>query len=166
MIRTIIKHQDRTFVLTWHETTDFSKIKPITQVYGVCFDDKGKILIINIEKDWLLPGGHPKKNEDFEETLKREALEEGDIEICDLKPLGYQKIWEKNKKKAIYQLRYFARISRIRKQTIDPATGKIPERKFIKPSEFLRYCPWGRIGKEIIRLAVKEYKSHNSSKDS
>ncbi|MCL6500973.1 MAG: hypothetical protein K6T16_03000, partial [Candidatus Pacearchaeota archaeon] len=71
--------------------------------------------------------------------------------------LGYQKVWSKEKS-GIYQLRYFARVSRVKKQTVDPAEGKIPARKFILPSEFLKYCPWGKIGKEIIRLAVKEYR--------
>lgn len=156
MIKAMIKTKNGTFAVEWHDSTDFSKLKPVTQVYGICFDDKGRILIINMGKDWLLPGGHPKKGEKFEETLRREVIEEGDVELEDIRPLGYQKIWIK--KKAIYQLRYFARISKVKKQTVDPAIGKILERKFIKPSEFLKYCPWGKIGKEIIRLAVKEYK--------
>jgi len=161
MIKEVIRSKDGVFVLTWHEKKNFSKIKPITQVYGVCFDKKGRILIVNVEGNdkWQLIGGHPEKGETFEETLKREALEEGDIEICDLKPLGYQKVWNKEKKSAIYQLRYFARVSKVKKQTIDPAEGKILERKFILPSQFLKYCPWGKIGKVIIRKAVKEYRS-------
>ena len=157
MIKTIIKNWNGVFKAEWHETRDFSKIKPVTQVYGICFNDKGRILIINMGKDWLLPGGHPDKGENFEETLKREVEEEGDVEIYDLRPLGYQKVLAKNK--VIYQLRYFARVSKIKKQTIDPAIGKILERKFIRPSEFLEYFPWGKIGREIIRLAVKEFKS-------
>lgn len=158
MIKTSINYKNRIFNVEWHETNDFSKIKPITQVYGICFDDKGRILIINTGKNWLLPGGTPEKGESFKKTLKREAREEGDVEIYDLRPLGYQKVWEK-KNKAIYQLRYFARVSKVNKQTVDPAVGKILKRKFIKPSEFLKYCHWGKIGKKIINLAVEEYKS-------
>ncbi|MEM4215046.1 MAG: NUDIX hydrolase [Candidatus Pacearchaeota archaeon] len=158
MIKEIVKNRDKIFVIEWHKTKDFSKIKPITQVYGVCFNDKGKVLIVKPGKEWGLPGGTPEKGEDFEETLKREALEEGDVEIYDLRPLGYQKVWI-TKNKAIYQLRYFARISKVKKQTIDPATRKVNKRKFIQPKEFLKYCPWGKIGKEIVRLAVREYES-------
>ena len=158
MIKETLTNWDGTFVVAWFDSTDFSKLKPVTQVYGICFDDKGKILIINMGKDWLLPGGRPEKGESFEETLKREVNEEADVEIRDINPLGYQKVWIKKRDKIIYQLRYFARISKIKKQTIDPARKEILERKFINPEDFLKYCPWGKIGKEIIRLAVKEYK--------
>jgi len=151
------------FVLTWHEKKNFSKIKPITQVYGACFDKKGRVLVINTTGNWSLPGGTPEKGESFEETLKREVDEEGDVEIYELKPSGYQKVWNKEENKIFYQLRYFARISKVKKQTIDPARGKIPKRKFILPSDFLKYCQLGRIGKEIIRLAVKEHRSKSSN---
>ncbi|MCL6501020.1 MAG: NUDIX hydrolase, partial [Candidatus Pacearchaeota archaeon] len=111
MIREVIKNRGNVFVLTWRKAKNFSRIKPVTQVYGVCFDKKGRILIVNTAGNWCLPGGTPEKSESFEETLKREALEEGDVEIYDLRPLGYQKVWSKEKS-GIYQLRYFARVSR------------------------------------------------------
>ncbi len=44
---------------------------------------------------------------------------------------------------------------KLKKQTVDPATCIIPERKFIKPEDFLYYCPWGRQGEAMIRKALQ-----------
>ncbi|UZE93700.1 MAG: NUDIX domain-containing protein [Candidatus Pacearchaeota archaeon] len=162
MIKQILKVKRGIFELTWHDLTDFSKIKPISQVYGVCFSKEGKICIIkNPRKHWGLPGGKPEKGENFDQTLKREVKEEADIEIKDITPLGYQKVYHKDTKKTFYQLRYAAIISKIKPQTIDPSEKRIPKRKFIKPKDFLKYCPWGPIGKKIIKKAVKMYKEKN-----
>ena len=158
MIKDILKRKEETFELTWHDSIDFSRIKPITQVCGICFNNKGEILIINTTGKWHIPGGKPEKGESFEETLKREMDEEADVKLKDIEPLGYQKIENIDTKKTIYQLRFVAIISKIKPQTIDPAEGKIPERKFINPSAFLKYCPWGNTGKAMIEKAVFLYK--------
>jgi hypothetical protein len=47
---------------TWIKTGDTSKYSPITQVYGIVFNDKGEILICRKGNgDWQIPGGHPEK---------------------------------------------------------------------------------------------------------
>jgi ADP-ribose pyrophosphatase YjhB (NUDIX family) len=159
MIKQILKVKSGTYELTWCDSHDFSKIKPIEQVYGVCFTKQGKICIIkNPRNHWSLPGGKPKKNETFEETLKREVGEEADIEIKNIKPLGYQKIYHKEENKTEYQLRYVAIISKINPQTIDPAENKITERKLIKPEDFMKITKWGKPGKAMINKAIKLFK--------
>lgn len=111
--------------IEWFDKTDFTKLKNITQIYGVIFNSSGKILIVNTMGKWQLPGGKPEKEETFEQTLIREIDEETDAEIEKIKPIGYQIVSEKNKK--IIQLRYFAKLKKLNRQTIDPATGKIPD---------------------------------------
>lgn len=154
------------YKVEWFDDIDFSKLKNIKQVYGIIFNDEGKIIIINTVGNWQVPGGKPENEESFQETLIRESIEEADIEIEDIIPLGYQKVEEINdniNETPFYQLRYFAKIKNINESTIDPATGKIPERKFILPEEFLNYCPWGDIGKYIVDKANKIYIQKTSS---
>ena len=162
MIKNILKDKEDTYELVWFGSTDFSKLNPVKQVYGVLFNKKGEIVIVNTSGNWQLPGGKPEDNESFEETLIREVDEEVDVDISDIKPLGYQKVihYEKDKRVSVtYQLRYFALVKKVKKQTIDPAHNKIPVRKFINPDEFLNYCPWSDIGKAIIKKAKNQFQN-------
>ncbi len=146
----------------WFEDTDFSNVENIKQVYGILFNNEGKFLIINTVGNWQLPGGKPEKGESWEETGIREAIEEADVEIEDIIPLGYQKVSELKKGGEMphfHQLRFVAKITKLNESSVDPATGKIPERKFILPEEFLEYCPWGEIGSHIVHLARKKINS-------
>lgn len=143
----------------WFEETDFSNVENIKQVYGILFNREGKFLIINTLGNWQLPGGTPEKGESWEETGIREAIEEADVEIENIIPIGYQKVSElkeEGEMSPFHQLRFVAKIKRLNKSSIDPATGKIPVRKFILPEEFLEYCPWGKIGSHIVHLARKK----------
>jgi len=152
----IFINDDEESHLTFYYNSDFSKLKDVRQVYGICFDDNGMILVINTTGNWCLPGGTPEKGESFEETLRREVDEEGDVDIDNLIPIGYNKIEvhkDGMKKEIFYQLRYVCSIIKLKKQTIDPAKGEIPERKFIGLNEFFSYCPWGRTAEEMIKIA-------------
>ncbi|MDO8467841.1 MAG: NUDIX hydrolase [Nanoarchaeota archaeon] len=155
--KTIFINNEEASYLTWYNNKDFSKLKNVKQIYGICFDNLDKICIINVTGNWTLPGGTPEKGESFEQTLMREVDEEADIEIKNIKPIGYNKIEQiKNRvKSTFYQLRYIANIVKIKPQTIDPAHNKIPKRKFISPEEFLEYCPWGKTGEKMINEAVR-----------
>lgn len=142
----------------WFDNTDFSNLQNIKQVYGVLFNDKGEVLIINTVGNWQLPGGKPEKMEKLKETLLREVKEEASVEIEDIKPIGYQiisEIKEDGNGPEFCQIRFAARIKKLNKIGVDPATGKIPQRKFIKTSEFLKYCPWGKIGQYVVDIAYK-----------
>jgi len=143
--------------LFWHKLDDFSKMKDVRQCYGICFNQKGQILIVNNKGKWFLPGGTPEKGETFEQTLKREIDEEADVEIKNIKPLGYNKIKElkEGKKSVFYQLRFTANVTKTKKQTIDPATNTQFKRKFIDPKDFLAYTLWGRPGEKMIEDALK-----------
>ena len=143
--------------LSWYETNNFSNMKNVKQCYGICFDKKGKILIVENKGKWSLPGGTPEKGETFEQTLLREVDEEADVDIVNIKPLGYNKVEElkKGKKSVFYQLRFIAKVSKIKKQTLDPATNNQFGRKFINPQDFLSYTHWGKTGEAMIKRALK-----------
>ncbi len=81
---------------------------------GAVFND-GNLLLTKPIRGWGLPGGHIEDNVSPEECLKRECIEEGDVEIGNLKLIGYWKIKklkkvESNKKYPDegYQLLYIA----------------------------------------------------------
>ncbi len=157
IIKDIIEYEGRKVGLTWHDETNFAKLKNITQAYGIIFNKKDQILLVSIKKGrWGPPGGGPESEDrSFEETLKREVLEEADIEIEKIIPLGYQNAVFLDKPNSDHQqLRYFAAVKKILPQTKDPAYGIIPKRKFINPKDFLKYCPWGNTGKAMIEKAL------------
>jgi 8-oxo-dGTP pyrophosphatase MutT (NUDIX family) len=155
--KTIFVDGNNVTTLSWHKTNIFSNMKDVRQCYGICFNNKGQILIVNNKGKWFLPGGTPEKEETFEQTLKREIDEEADVEIKNIKPLGYNKIEEiKNGKRSVfYQLRFTANVAKIKQQTPDPATNTQFKRKFINPKDFLAYTLWGRSGEQMISDALE-----------
>src|SRR3989344_1300427 len=140
----------------WFDSIDFSKLENIKQVYGVIFNNQGELLIVNTVGNWQLPGGKPEKGESIHQTLHREVREEASVEINELNPLGNQlvsEIKEKAQGSTFCQIRIAAKIKKINPIAVDPATGKVPERKFIKVSDFIDYCPWGKIGQHVVDKA-------------
>ena len=122
----------------WHKSSNFLSLKPITQVYGVCFNNKGNILIIRTpNENWNIPGGTPENNETPEQTLKRELEEEADVTIGKNAMIGYYEVI--SDKSTIYQLRFATLLNGMKLSTIDPALGVVNQRKFVLPAEFFKY---------------------------
>ena len=164
MLKERVTYERGTFDIIWHDSTDFSSLDDIRQAYGILFDEQGKIIIVRVTPDgrWSLPGGTVEPGEYYEETLVREIMEEADVLVENITPIGYQEIIDIKEGKSIpshYQLRYVATIKEVLPQTIDPGHGTIPERLFIKPSEFLTYCPWGITGEHMMKKAVEWFNS-------
>jgi len=148
-----------TYNVVWSESTEFGDLENVKQVNGIFFNEDGQILIVNPTGNWQLPGGHLEGDESPEEGLKRETHEEADAEIENIKALGHLKVREIKEgemKPEFIQLYYFGKITKLNKQTPDPEHNRIPERKFIDPSEFTNHVPWGKIGNAIIEKAIKE----------
>jgi len=150
------------FRLEVFDDNDFSKLKDITQVYGFLFNEKDEIIIFRKghNSDWCLPGGTPEKcDKTWRDTLIREAEEEVDVKIEDIKPAGYiiSTALDNNlqKFKVGIMLRAVAKVTKVKSQTIDPATGIINERKFIPAKDFLKYCPWEANGKAQLEIALR-----------
>ncbi len=149
---------------TWIKTDNLENYSPITQVYGIIFNDKNEILVCR-ESDngsWIIPGGHPEDGESIEQTLMRELQEEVDVEIEGIKSLGAQKVTfpdDANSGKAIYQVRCIAKLRKLNPQTPDPANGNIWERRFIPASEIIHYVKWGKTGEAMFKDAAGLYSS-------
>jgi ADP-ribose pyrophosphatase YjhB (NUDIX family) len=162
-----IEWKEESFEVSVFDDKDFSKLEGITQVYGFIFNDENKILLIKIpEGKWCLPGGGPEEfDKDWKETLRREVLEESDTEICNIKPVCYisWKCISENKKKLKQgiMLRAVANVKEIKEKTKDPSHGKMNERIFVSPEEFLNYCKWGEDGKIQLELALAKLKNEN-----
>src|SRR6266571_1170567 len=81
-----------TVTLTWVKTDELERYKPCFQVYGVVFNAEGEILLIQEKGKWKIPGGTPEGDETAEETLRRELIEEADVTIKELVPVGVQRV--------------------------------------------------------------------------
>jgi 8-oxo-dGTP pyrophosphatase MutT (NUDIX family) len=150
------------FLVEWSDETNFEDLKNVGGVAGFIFDDHGRFCIVKTKgkEAWNLPGGGPEKEDkSFENTLIREVIEEADLEIKNIKRLGYLKSKLKEKKDwKNYQLRYIAEVKNINPQTIDPAENAITKRKFIVPNDFNEYCGWGKNGEFQLNKALKMMK--------
>lgn len=128
-----------------------------SQVYGVCFvGDKivvGHGKTSKTDTGWNLIGGHIEKGESFEETLRREILEESNMELLSYLPVGVQKVVSSNGEFK-YQLRYVAKVRPYGDFKIDPA-GSVSEIKLIDPKDYRHYFDWGEIGERIITRATE-----------
>lgn len=134
--------------MEWFDNTDFENLENVVQAYGFIFDKEGKLCIVDCNKGyWCLPGGTLENyDKSFEDTLIREVDEEADLDIKNIKRVGYFKVTPISdnceREKIHYLLRYVAEVDKIKNQTIDPANGKISLRKFIRPEEFSTFIDW------------------------
>ncbi len=161
MIKEEIDYKGTTIIMEWIETSSISFDAPILQVSGVCFNENGEILVVKKKNKWSLPGGHPKKDESPEETLKREVMEEAYVQVDNITLLGAVRVTHPNNQEKggelYYHLRYSAKVSEVLSINADPATGYTFERRFVKPEEFIEYTQWGAVGKSIIEKAVGHF---------
>lgn len=100
----------------------------IKQVYGVAFSDDGNILLRVEDNKYKLTGGKPEENDnDYQETLKREYLEELNVNLEDVYYLGYLLVEDDNNEKYA-QVRMIAKIKNIGESKPDSDNGKIYKR--------------------------------------
>ena len=158
-------------VSVWVPSNTYGEMNPITQVYCLCFNHEGNILVVrkqantNEIKSWNLPGGTPEVGEIPEDTLKRELIEEADVTLSKFGMLGAFEVFapensNNNGSEHFYQLRYAGSIKDINPQTPDPDDGKTFERLFIKPNEFTSYIKWGELSDVLLTSALDWYKDH------
>jgi len=120
--------------------SDLDKLENLIGVHAFIFNEEGKVLVLHFstKNAWTIPGGHPEPSDkSLIDALKREALEEADVELCDIVPIGIFSSKKRNGGILQHQVRYVARVSKILDQTIDIGTGEIPLRKFIDPKDFV-----------------------------
>ena len=154
-------------VLRWILDGDFDKYFPCRQVYGICFNYNNEILVIKgpDTNNWLIPGGTPEEGEGYEETLIRELLEEADVKIKNLIPLGVQEVnFPDNPNRVdgdlFYQMRMVCEVDKLLPQTVDPAQGFVFERKFVPMEEITDWVRWGKLGGVMFADAIKVWKQN------
>ncbi len=146
------------------ENLDLSKINPVTQISGICYDKEGNILILSSRPNkWFIPGGKPEDGESFEDTLKREVYEEATVEIENILPLAFLKInFPENPNKTegdmFFQGRFLAEVKSVKPIQRDPATGMTFERKFIPHEDFSKYVKWDD-AEDLISLMKEKLKN-------
>ncbi len=156
--RQTIDWRGKRFVIEWIKTDSLHEMTPITQVYGVCFNDKEEILIARKVKDknWIIPGGSPESKETIEETLKREMIEEADIAVKNIKLVGAQKVYLENDPNGYYyQVRCLCQVNEIFPQTPDPDGGEDWKRKFVPKDKITKYVKWGVTGDAMFKDAIQ-----------
>ncbi len=161
--QSIIKSNGQDITLTWIKSEDLSLFKPFYQVYGILFNQAGEILLIQEKGKWKIPGGTPEGEETDVDTLKRELVEEADISVSKIIPLGAQRVDypnNPNKKEGdlYYQLRYICLVDELLPQTPDPDTGITNPRKYIPADQITEYVKWGEAGNAMFRDAITLFK--------
>ena len=127
----------------------------IKQVYGIVFDKDGNILLRVDDNKYKLTGGKPEDyDKNYSETLKREYIEELNVEIEDVQYLGYLLVEEDKEKYA--QIRMIAKIKNIGPIKPDIDNGKVYKRFMVKQENVKKYLDYQDIaGNEMIDDAIK-----------
>ncbi len=151
----------------YDDCDDFSILlrEKVTQIYAVCYliENPGKIIVVhNSKKDtWGLIGGSIEKGESYEETLRRELHEEGNVNVVDWLPIGYQKVVNLDTGEYSYQLRCVV-VGRQDEGGFDgdPA-GTVDQVAIIEPKDHSKYFDWKQIGRYVFQRAEELKKKLN-----
>lgn len=123
----------------------------VRQVYGFIFGPDGRILLLEDNGHYNLPGGKPENGESFPETLIREAEEEVQVTITSIEYFGYQLI---TVPETFAQVRLVAMVDEIKQAAPDPSTGRQYRRLWVPPSIANELLDWGESGNEQIAGAM------------
>ncbi len=139
---------------TFIPASSYEGLSPITQVYGVCIDSEGRVLMQkHPERPWNIPGGKPEAGETYEQALAREVYEETNVHIERPAMIGYQEVYVDGVVKN-YQLRYIAFVTAIDERQPDPDEGVMRERLFVPLAEAMNYIPYPQYA-ELFKAASR-----------
>lgn len=125
------------------------------QVYAWVLNEAGCVLLVQMPDGWNLPGGTPEAGDvGWEVTLGREVLEEADITLRDVVPLGYQEVRLDNAE-PFSQLRVAARVDEWWESTPDPDTGLVYPRVWVPLGQAADLLGWGEPGRAQAVAAAK-----------
>lgn len=127
----------------------------VKQIYGIVFSNDGNILLRVDNNKYKLTGGKPENSDDnFCDTLKREYIEELNIELENIHYLGYLLVEEKQEKYA--QVRMIAKIKNVGNIRPDIDNGKIYGRFMSKQINVKTYLNYQDLaGNQLIDDAIK-----------
>jgi 8-oxo-dGTP pyrophosphatase MutT (NUDIX family) len=139
----------------WHQFRLVPESLPVRQVYAWVVNAAGHALLIKMPGGWNLPGGTPEVcDRGWEATLRREVLEEADVTLRELVPLGYQEV-RPARAEPYAQLRVAARLDEWRESTPDPDTGLIYPRVWVPLGRAGGLLGWGEPGQAQAAAAAR-----------
>ncbi|MGW0937771.1 NUDIX hydrolase [Streptomyces sp. NPDC002666] len=136
---------------------------PVQQAWAWCFIPDGRVVVVADPGPRgalpMLPGGTVESADTTpEDTLHREAAEEGQLTLADPVRLG----WVLDETGEVYggvgpnaRLRLAARITGIGPAAVDPATGRPFARLLATPAQAAALLGWGPPGARQAQLAVE-----------
>jgi ADP-ribose pyrophosphatase YjhB (NUDIX family) len=144
--------------IDYYQTDSFDdlNIEDVTQCYAVAFEGDKFIVVNNILKpgSYTLVGGSREDGETPEEAVRREMVEEANVRVVDIRPIGYQVVTELNSDKKYIQVRFFAIVERIGPFVSDPA-GKVTEVILTDRENYKKYFDWKEVGQRVIDRAYE-----------
>ncbi|WP_312006232.1 NUDIX hydrolase [Streptomyces sp. B1866] len=139
----------------WHRVWPAPETLPVRQVYAWILDEAGRVLLIDMPGGWNLPGGTPEDHDaDWQATLRREVLEEADVTLSDVVPLGYQEV-RADDAEPFAQLRVAARVAEWREATQDPDSGLVYPRVWVPLDRAAGLLGWGEPGRAQAAAAAQ-----------
>lgn len=146
------------YIFEYFETDSFAHLPfdECKQCYGIAFHGNKIVIVNDSTKNTYGPvGGSVEKDENPDDTLKREIQEESNMKVLSYVPIGYQRVVDtRGIQEPYYQLRYFCIVEPYGPFVSDIA-GKVTEVLEIDPSEYKKYFDWGAIGDRIMEKALR-----------
>lgn len=147
--------------LTWHANDQLPDKGLLTSVHGFCFYENQLLLVDLVHRGWDFPGGHIEENETPEESVHREAMEEGYVSGRS-RLLGFVEVdhtenplWEKAGKYPVigYQAFYKIEIEKIH----DFKAEYEAVRRMLVPIDKVEqiHHNWNKLYQEILSEAVR-----------
>lgn len=124
----------------------------IHAVHAFCFYQGKLVIVYDAGKNlWSPPGGRVEAGETIEEATVREVLEESNMRVLGIEPIGYIEITDPDGSVRT-QIRSFCIVEPIGPFIADP-DGDITEIKLINTADIKEYFDWGTIGDTIVAEA-------------
>lgn len=148
------------FKLNVYSLDNYKELTKISQVQAVCFLGATQVVFYKNREGWIgNPGGGIERGETIEDAIRRELVEEAQLELLDWRTIGYESVFHPNKpegENTRYFLRAVAKVGLINEKIADP-DGKAIERVVVPVEKAIQTLNWGKKGEILVNLAKQKY---------